>query len=284
MTPIPHLESFDYIIVGAGSAGCVLANRLTASGRHRVLLLEAGGRHNIWIHIPLGYGKLFGNARVNWLYATEPEPELNNRKIIQPRGKVLGGSSSINGLLYVRGQPEDFDHWRQLGNAGQTNHRTTAMPTDSSTRSHTALQTSRNSRGEYVTGHIGGPGRPRGSRNRLSEQFIADLQADWEQYGAAVIERHAGDASSDRAGNASRSEATARIRGIAIRVRFGAWGTVLDGRALPGCWNGLPKLLGSKSKFIRTCCGTPAGSNWPTTASIPGPYRLISATRASSIR
>ena len=112
-------ETFDYIIVGAGSAGCVLANRLTASGRHRVLLLEAGGRDsNIWIHIPLGYGKLFHNPKVNWLYQSEPEPELNNRQIIQPRGKVLGGSSSINGLLYVRGQHEDYDHWRQLGNKG----------------------------------------------------------------------------------------------------------------------------------------------------------------------
>ncbi len=119
MTPIPNTESFNYIVVGAGSAGCVLANRLTASGRYRVLLLEAGGTdRNIWIHIPLGYGKLFSNAKVNWLYTTEQEGELNNRKIIQPRGKVLGGSSSINGLLYVRGQPADFDHWRQLGNTG----------------------------------------------------------------------------------------------------------------------------------------------------------------------
>jgi choline dehydrogenase len=112
-------DSFDYIIVGAGSAGCVLANRLTASGRHRVLLLEAGGAdRNIWIHIPLGYGKLFNDPKVNWLYSSEPEPELNNRRIVQPRGKVLGGSSSINGLLYIRGQAEDYDHWRQLGNAG----------------------------------------------------------------------------------------------------------------------------------------------------------------------
>jgi choline dehydrogenase len=112
-------DSYDYIIVGAGSAGCVLANRLTASGRNRVLLLEAGGPdRNIWIHIPLGYGKLFNNSKVNWLYKTEPEPEMNNRQMIQPRGKVLGGSSSINGLLYIRGQHEDFDHWRQLGNAG----------------------------------------------------------------------------------------------------------------------------------------------------------------------
>ena len=105
--------NFDYIIVGAGSAGCVLANRLTASGRHRVLLLEAGGKeNNIWIHIPIGYGKLFKDQRVNWMYQTEPEPELNNRRIFQPRGKVLGGSSSINGLVYLRGQKEDFDLWR----------------------------------------------------------------------------------------------------------------------------------------------------------------------------
>src|SRR5262245_40296186 len=110
---------FDYIIVCAGSAGCVLANRLTACGRHRVLFLEAGGHErNIWIHIPLGYGKLFTNPKVNWLYTSEPEAELNNRRIIQPRGKVLGGSSSINGLLYIRGQSANFDHWRQLGNSG----------------------------------------------------------------------------------------------------------------------------------------------------------------------
>ena len=119
MGAVTDADSFDYIVVGAGSAGCVLANRLTASGRHRVLLLEAGGHdRHLWIHIPLGYGKLFSDARVNWLYASEPEPELNNRSIIQPRGKVLGGSSSINGLLYLRGQPADFDHWRQLGNSG----------------------------------------------------------------------------------------------------------------------------------------------------------------------
>ncbi|WP_375413286.1 GMC family oxidoreductase [uncultured Bradyrhizobium sp.] len=111
--------TYDYIIVGAGSAGCVLANRLSASGKHAVLLLEAGPRdRNIWIHVPLGYGKLFKNTTVNWMYHTEPEPGLNGRKVFQPRGKVLGGSSSINGLLYVRGQHEDYDRWRQLGNQG----------------------------------------------------------------------------------------------------------------------------------------------------------------------
>ena len=112
-------ETFDFIVVGAGSAGCVLANRLTASGRHRVLLIEAGGEDNyFWVHVPLGYGKLFTDARVNWLFQSAPEPELDNRSIAQPRGKVLGGSSSINGLLYIRGQRQDYDHWRQLGNVG----------------------------------------------------------------------------------------------------------------------------------------------------------------------
>ena len=112
-------ETCDFIIVGAGSAGCVLANRLTASGRHRVLLLEAGpdSRHP-WLRIPLGYGKLFTDRRFNWCYQTEPQPECHGRNVIAPRGKVLGGSSSINGLIYIRGQAEDFDHWRQLGNTG----------------------------------------------------------------------------------------------------------------------------------------------------------------------
>src|SRR5258707_10088135 len=110
---------FDYVIVGAGSAGCVLANRLSADGKHSVLLLEAGPKDtNLWIHVPLGYGKLFKEKSVNWMYQTEPEPGLNGRQVFQPRGNVLGGSSSINGLLYVRGQHEDYDRWRQRGNAG----------------------------------------------------------------------------------------------------------------------------------------------------------------------
>src|SRR5713101_7342261 len=103
----PDAGSFDYIIVGAGTAGCVLANRLTASGKNRVLLLEAGGHdRHIWIHIPLGYGKLFTDPKVNWLYTSEPEAELNNRRIIQPRGKVLGGWSFEDVLPYFR-RPED---------------------------------------------------------------------------------------------------------------------------------------------------------------------------------
>jgi len=113
------LLRYDYIIIGAGSAGCVLANRLTADGQHTVLLLEAGPRDtNPWIHVPLGYGKLFATPSVNWMYQSEPEPELNGRRVFTPRGKVLGGSSSINGLVHIRGQCEDFDEWGRLGNAG----------------------------------------------------------------------------------------------------------------------------------------------------------------------
>jgi len=105
-------ETWDYVIVGAGTAGCVLANRLSEGARNRVLLLEAGPRDtNLWIHVPLGYGKLFTRTDVNWAYESEPEPALNGRRVFTPRGKVLGGSSSINGLVYIRGQREDFDGW-----------------------------------------------------------------------------------------------------------------------------------------------------------------------------
>lgn len=110
---------YDYIIVGAGSAGCVLANRLSADPATRVLLVEAGGKDNYpWIHIPVGYFKTMHNPRTDWCYLTEPEPGLHGRRLQWPRGKVLGGSSSLNGLLYVRGQREDYDRWRDLGNPG----------------------------------------------------------------------------------------------------------------------------------------------------------------------
>ena len=110
------MSPFDYIVVGAGSAGCVLANRLTEDPRSRVLLIEAGPRDtDRWIHVPLGYGKLFARTDINWAYESEPEPALNGRRIFTPRGKVLGGSSSINGLVYIRGQREDFDGWRVAG-------------------------------------------------------------------------------------------------------------------------------------------------------------------------
>ena len=112
-------EQYDYVVAGAGSAGCVLANRLSADPAKRVLLLEAGGRDWYpWIHIPVGYFKTLHNPITDWNFKTEPDPGLNGRVIDWPRGKTLGGSSSINGLLYIRGQREDYDHWRQLGNTG----------------------------------------------------------------------------------------------------------------------------------------------------------------------
>jgi len=113
------MESFDYIVVGAGSAGCVVATRLSESGRDRVLVLEAGGSdRTFWIRVPIGYGRTFSDPRVNWMYDTQPDPGTHNRVGYWPRGKVLGGSGSINALVYMRGLPHDYDDWEQEGNPG----------------------------------------------------------------------------------------------------------------------------------------------------------------------
>jgi choline dehydrogenase-like flavoprotein len=117
--PTPIEGEYDYIVVGAGSAGCVLANRLSADPSSRVLVLEAGGRDNwIWFHIPVGYLFAIGNPRSDWCFKTEPEEGLNGRALNYPRGKVIGGSSAINAMIYMRGQSADYDHWRQLGLSG----------------------------------------------------------------------------------------------------------------------------------------------------------------------
>ena len=110
---------YDYIIIGAGSSGCIIANRLSADPSARVLLLEAGGNDNwIWFHIPVGYLFAIGNPRADWMFRTEPEEGLNGRSLHYPRGKVIGGSSAINAMIYMRGQSADYDHWRQLGLTG----------------------------------------------------------------------------------------------------------------------------------------------------------------------
>jgi len=112
-------DTYDFIVTGAGSAGCAVAGRLSESGKYRVLLLEAGTKDtNPWIHIPLGYTKTYTDPRVNWMFDSEPEKELNGRTLYQPRGKVLGGTSSINGMVYMRGTPTDYDGWRQKGCEG----------------------------------------------------------------------------------------------------------------------------------------------------------------------
>ncbi len=112
-------QQVDYIVVGAGSAGCALAARLSEDPATRVLLLEAGpADRSIWIHLPIGYGKTMWSTKYNWCFHTDPDPNMNGRRIYWPRGKTLGGSSAINGLIYIRGQREDYDHWRALGNAG----------------------------------------------------------------------------------------------------------------------------------------------------------------------
>ena len=159
-------DEYDYIVVGAGSAGCVLAARLSEDPATRVLLLEAGPPdRSPWIHLPIGYGKTMWDPAVNWCFHTDPDPNMNGRRIYWPRGKTLGGSSSINGLIYIRGQREDYDHWARLGNAGWGYD--DVLPY--------FIRSECNQRG--VDAYHGGAGPLRvsdiGARNELIEAFIA---------------------------------------------------------------------------------------------------------------
>ena len=111
-------DTYDYVVVGAGSAGAAVANRLSANPAHRVLLLEAGRENHPWVSIPIGFARLIDNPKANWCYSSEPDEGSGQRRIPVPRGKILGGSSSINGMVFVRGQSQDYDTWAQLGNRG----------------------------------------------------------------------------------------------------------------------------------------------------------------------
>ena len=132
-------ETYDYVVVGAGSAGAAVAHRLSADPGHRVLLLEAGRASHPWSRIPIGYARLVENPKANWCYSGEPEENTNGRRLAVPRGKLLGGSSSINGLVFVRGQARDFDHWAQLGNRGWSY--ADVLPFSRSWRATTAART-----------------------------------------------------------------------------------------------------------------------------------------------
>ena len=159
-------EEFDYIVIGAGSAGAVLAGRLSEDPARRVLLLEAGpADRSFWIHLPIGYGKTMWSKTYNWCFHTDPDPNMNGRRIYWPRGKTLGGSSSINGLIYIRGQREDYDHWAALGNDGWGYD--DVLPY--------FIRSERNQRG--ANGYHGGDGplavSDIGAKNELIEAFIA---------------------------------------------------------------------------------------------------------------
>jgi choline dehydrogenase len=172
------IEEFDYIVVGAGSAGCVMAGRLSEDPATRVLLLEAGPPdRSLWIHLPIGYGKTMWSDTLNWRFNTEPDPNMNGRRIYWPRGKTLGGSSSINGLIYIRGQREDYDHWAALGNTGWGYD--DVLPY--------FIRSEGNQRGSIPRHGGSGPLKVSdiGARHELIEAFIAGAQ----QIGARSVQR-----------------------------------------------------------------------------------------------
>ena len=171
------MEEFDYIIAGAGSAGCVLANRLSADPKVRVLLLEAGGKDNyVWVKVPVGYLYCIGNPRTDWCMSTVAEPGLNGRSLKYPRGRVLGGCSSINGMIYMRGQAADYDGWRQLGLAGWGWD--DVLPWFTRAEDHYA----------GASGHHGTGGEIRVERQRLRWEILEAFRLAAEQYGVPMVD------------------------------------------------------------------------------------------------
>ena len=210
------MQTYDYIVVGAGSAGAVVANRLSADPRNKVLLLEAGPASHPWSRIPIGYARLITNPAANWLYTSEPEANTNGRKLPVPRGKLLGGSSSINGMAFVRGQAQDFDTWAQMGNQGWSYDGRPAL-----FQTHGALRRRRRRHFVAATARCASP-----TRNRATRLFAALINAAGQvgiphnpDYNGAAPGRHRDEPGDDRSGpphehgallSRSRS-ATARI-------------------------------------------------------------------------
>src|SRR5258708_11030503 len=181
-----NFGEFDCIIVGAGSAGCVLANRLSADPRHRVAWLEAGPHdRRFWIALPIGYGRTMWDPLVNWQFSTEPDRNMDGRQIYWPRGRVLGGSSSINGLIAIRGQHEDYDHWAGLGNTGWSWNdvlpyfvKSESNPDHSESQLHgSGGPMAVSSTARRAQAQSGGRARSTQRRHELIEAFIASAQA-----------------------------------------------------------------------------------------------------------
>ena len=270
--------TFDFIIAGAGSAGCTVAARLSEDGRYRVLLLEAGPEdRGFWIHVPIGYSRLFANPKINWMFESEPEPELEGRTMYQPRGKLLGGTSSINGMVYMRGNPGDYDLWRQRGCVGW----------DWDSVLPYFRKAEDQERGPDAAHGSGGPLRvsDQAIRWELGERFIAAAQEaglpanndfnDGEQEGAGPFQN-----TSDR--KRRWSTATAYLRPARRRanlaVRTNAHATRLlfaDGKAsgVEFLCNGVPHVARAKGEII--VCGGVYGSPQLLQLSGLGPAALL---------
>jgi len=270
--------SFDYIVTGAGSAGCAVAARLSENGRHRVLLLEAGGEDRyFWIHVPVGYSRLFANPRVNWMFESEPEPELEGRSMYQPRGKVLGGTSSINGMVYMRGNPADYDLWRQRGCTGWDWD--SVLPYFKKAEDQ--------ERGPNATHGVGGPLRVSDQpiRWELADAFIAAaVQAglpanndfnDGEQEGAGAFQSTT---NRKRRWSTARAYLTEARRRPNLAIRTNAHATritIEDGRAsgVEFLCNGVPHMARAQGEII--VCGGVYGSPQLLQLSGLGPAEML---------